>query len=38
MRRFGQPQEIADAIVWLCSEQSTFMTGQALNLDGGMTA
>ena len=38
MRRFGQPQEIADAIVWLCSEQSAFMTGQALNLDGGMTA
>ena len=38
MRRFGQPQEIADAVVWLCSEQSRFITGQALNLDGGMTA
>ena len=24
MRRFGQPQDIADAIVWLCSEQSRF--------------
>ena len=38
MRRFGQPQDIADAIVWLCSEQSRFVTGQAINLDGGMTA
>lgn len=38
MRRFGQPRDIADAIVWLCSEQSSFMTGQAINLDGGMTA
>ena len=38
MRRFGQPQDIADAIVWLCSEQSRFITGQAINLDGGMTA
>ena len=38
MRRFGQPQDIADAIVWLCSEHSGFVTGQALNLDGGMTA
>ena len=38
MRRFGQPQEIADAVLWLCSEQSGFITGQALNLDGGMTA
>ncbi len=38
MRRFGQPRDIADAIVWLCSEQSRFITGQAINLDGGMTA
>ena len=38
MRRFGQPRDIADAIVWLCSDQSSFITGQAINLDGGMTA
>lgn len=37
MRRFGQPQDMANAIIWLCSEQSNFMTGQALNVDGGMT-
>lgn len=38
MRRFGQPLDVAEAVVWLCSEQSAFITGQALNLDGGMTA
>ena len=38
MRRFGQPQDVADAVLWLCSQQSRFITGQALNLDGGMTA
>ena len=38
MRRFGLPRDIADAIVWLCSDQSRYITGQAINLDGGMTA
>ena len=38
MRRFAQPQEIADTVIWLCSEQARFITGQALNVDGGMTA
>ena len=38
MRRFGKPRDVADAIVWLCSDQSRFVTGQAINLDGGMTA
>lgn len=38
MRRFGKPRDIADAIAWLCSDQSRFITGQAINLDGGMTA
>ena len=38
MRRFAQPQEIADTVIWLCSEQARFITGQALNADGGMTA
>ncbi|GAB3039952.1 SDR family NAD(P)-dependent oxidoreductase [Spirosoma pulveris] len=36
--RFGQPEEIAQAILWLCSDENTFYTGQALQLDGGMTA
>lgn len=38
MGRFGQPEEIAQAILWLCSEENTFVTGQAIQLDGGLTA
>jgi NAD(P)-dependent dehydrogenase (short-subunit alcohol dehydrogenase family) len=34
--RFGRPEEIADAALWLCSEGSTFTTGHALAVDGGM--
>lgn len=36
--RFGQPEEIAQAILWLCSDENAFFTGQAIQLDGGMTA
>ncbi|MBV7331964.1 glucose 1-dehydrogenase [Chloroflexi bacterium TSY] len=38
MRRFGRAEDIADAIFWLVSDQAGFVTGQALQLDGGMTA
>lgn len=38
MGRFGQPEEIAQAILWLCADENAFTTGQALQLDGGMTA
>ncbi|GAB2554400.1 hypothetical protein GCM10027085_52020 [Spirosoma aerophilum] len=38
MGRFGQPEEIAQAILWLSSEENAFCTGQTLQLDGGMTA
>jgi len=34
MGRFGTPEEIADGIVFLASDQSTFMTGHALVIDG----
>lgn len=36
--RLGRPHEIADAVVWLASEQSSFVTGHSLVVDGGFTA
>lgn len=38
MGRFGKPQEIADAVVFLASDQSSFITGQSLLVDGGFVA
>jgi NAD(P)-dependent dehydrogenase (short-subunit alcohol dehydrogenase family) len=38
MKRFGQPNEVAEAIVWLCSDAASFITGHCLPIDGGMTA
>jgi NAD(P)-dependent dehydrogenase (short-subunit alcohol dehydrogenase family) len=38
MKRLGKPEEIANAIAWLCSDESSFMTGQSVVLDGGMLA
>jgi A-factor type gamma-butyrolactone 1'-reductase (1S-forming) len=34
----GRPEEIADAVVWLSSNRSSYYTGQSLILDGGLTA
>jgi NAD(P)-dependent dehydrogenase (short-subunit alcohol dehydrogenase family) len=36
--RLGTPEEIADVVVWLCSERAGFVTGQALAVDGGFVA
>ncbi|MBI1278670.1 MAG: glucose 1-dehydrogenase [Anaerolineaceae bacterium] len=35
MRRLGAPAEIAQAILWLCSDDSSFVTGHAMAVDGG---
>ena len=36
--RLGEPEEVAEAVIWLCSEASSFVTGQALAVDGGWIA
>jgi NAD(P)-dependent dehydrogenase (short-subunit alcohol dehydrogenase family) len=34
--RFGKPMEVAEAVLWLCSDKSSFTTGQYLGVDGGL--
>lgn len=36
--RFGRPEEVAQAVVWMCSEEASFMTGHSFVLDGGLLA
>ncbi len=38
MKRIGRPEEVAAAVVWLCSEQAGFVTGATLAIDGGKLA
>lgn len=35
MERFGRPEEVAAAVVWLCSEEASFVTGEGLGVAGG---
>jgi NAD(P)-dependent dehydrogenase (short-subunit alcohol dehydrogenase family) len=38
MRRYAVPQEIANAVIWLCSDQASFVTGTTMRVDGGIAA
>jgi len=35
MRRIAEPTEVADAVVWLCSDEASFINGHSLAVDGG---
>jgi glucose 1-dehydrogenase len=35
--RIGEPEDVANAVVWLCSDESDYVTGTTLFIDGGMT-
>jgi len=38
MGRIGEPEEVAEAVVWLCSDAASYITGVALSVDGGLAA
>jgi NAD(P)-dependent dehydrogenase (short-subunit alcohol dehydrogenase family) len=38
MTRFGEPEEVAAAVLWLCTTEASFITGVALPVDAGSVA
>ena len=38
VERPGQPEKVAEAVVWLCSELASYVTGHTMLIDGGMKA
>ena len=36
--RMGRPEEIAEAVVWLCSDKASLVSGHAMNVDGAALA
>ena len=37
MKRWANPEEIAELIFFLCSDKSTYINGETINIDGGWT-
>lgn len=37
LKKFAQPKDIANVVAFLCSEKGSYITGQVINVDGGMT-
>ena len=35
MARVGRPEEIANVVLWLCSDAASYVTGQSISVDGG---
>jgi NAD(P)-dependent dehydrogenase (short-subunit alcohol dehydrogenase family) len=38
MHRMAEPEEVAEAVIWLCSDAASFITGHVMPVDGGMTS
>ncbi len=38
MGRVSEPEEVVQAMLWICAPENSFMTGQAIAIDGGLTA
>jgi NAD(P)-dependent dehydrogenase (short-subunit alcohol dehydrogenase family) len=36
--RMGTPEEVAEAVVWLCSDAASYVTGHSMIIDGGLIA
>ena len=38
MKRLATPEDMGEAVAWLCSDEASFITGHALPVDGGMAS
>ena len=38
LKRLGEPEEIGEAVAWLCSERASYVTGLPMPVDGGFMA
>jgi NAD(P)-dependent dehydrogenase (short-subunit alcohol dehydrogenase family) len=38
IRRLGTPEEVAEVVVWLCSDKASFILGHSVVIDGGFVA